>query len=209
MRREDGVDAASGVSFGEQVAAPQRLAPCGSTAVGKELGDEGGPSASGAVASRRRMRRRTRQAGEWTTLARAHLRCSDAALMLCIRMLHVRQGSVSSSVLTLWRRELAELPRFYARLYPLLSPEALQVPRVDSLRSHCCPTVASLAALFSKPIERTIPPVGLAPLAELTRDALARLEARPHPKEGPLAIRKPTALFWRGGAAQFGVPSGA
>ncbi|KAL1496097.1 hypothetical protein AB1Y20_014723 [Prymnesium parvum] len=25
------------------------------------------------------------------------------------------------------------------------------------------------------------------------------LEARPHPKEGPLAIRKPTALFWRGG----------
>jgi len=69
---------------------------------------------------------------------------------------------------------------------------------VDSLRSHFCPTVASLAALFAKPIERTTPPVGLAPLADLTRDALARLEARPHPKEGPLAIRKPTALFGEG-----------
>ncbi|KAL1528279.1 hypothetical protein AB1Y20_009636 [Prymnesium parvum] len=72
--------------FGEQVAAPQRLAPCGSTAVGKELGDEGGPSASGAAASRRRTRRRTRQAGEQTTLARAHLRCFDAALMFCRRI---------------------------------------------------------------------------------------------------------------------------
>ncbi|KAL1506968.1 hypothetical protein AB1Y20_007832 [Prymnesium parvum] len=88
-------------------------------------------------------------------------------------------------------------------------PRPSKAPRDDSLRSHCCPTVASLAALFAKPIERTTPPVGLAPLAELTRDALARLEARPHPKEGPLATRKPTALFWRGVAARLGVRSGA
>jgi len=66
---------------------------------------------------------------------------------------------------------------------------------IDSLRSHASPMVASLAALFSKPIDRLSTPVDLIPLASATYGSLAQLEFDKKTRAAPLAIHPPVAVF--------------
>ena len=66
---------------------------------------------------------------------------------------------------------------------------------VDQLRSHCCPTVASLAGLFSGPMGAMAQPVDLEPLAALSYASIGQLETRKKLREVPLAVRAPAALF--------------
>lgn len=69
---------------------------------------------------------------------------------------------------------------------------------VETLKSHYCPTVSSLAALFAKPIEKNTHPIDLAPLSELSYSSLAELEIPRRPKEVPTAIYQPVTLFGSG-----------
>ena len=66
---------------------------------------------------------------------------------------------------------------------------------IDQLRSHCCPTVASLAGLFSGPMGAMAQPVDLEPLAALSYASIGQLETRKKLREVPLAVRAPAALF--------------
>ena len=63
------------------------------------------------------------------------------------------------------------------------------------MRAHCCPTVASLASLFAKPIEANATPIDLAPLAALSYESLVRLEVGKRVRDAPLALHRPAALF--------------
>lgn len=58
---------------------------------------------------------------------------------------------------------------------------------VDTLRSHFCPSVSSLAALFARPFTQSTPPVELAPLAALSADSLIRVETQRKLKRAPIA----------------------
>ena len=77
---------------------------------------------------------------------------------------------------------------------------------IDQLRQHCCPTVASLAALFAAPMTAMTPPIDIEPLAALTYESLGELETRKKLKAIPLAVRTPHALFGTPPGAK--VPSG-
>ena len=66
---------------------------------------------------------------------------------------------------------------------------------VDTLRSHCCPTVASIASLFASPMSQQTPPVDLEPLGTLTYAALGQLETRKRLRSAAVAMRTPAGLF--------------
>jgi U3 small nucleolar RNA-associated protein 19 len=66
---------------------------------------------------------------------------------------------------------------------------------VDSLRSHCCPTVASIASLFNSPMTAATTKVDLEPLGALTYAALGQLETRKRLRTAPVAMRPPLGLL--------------
>jgi len=72
---------------------------------------------------------------------------------------------------------------------------------VDSLRSHYCPHVVTLAQLFASPLKPTTPPLELPPLASISPDALLALETGRKLRHAPLAGAQPPALLRPNAAA--------